>query len=161
MTLKFRSLLTLPATALLCASMLGACASTPDPAEVCTTEWISARSDKAISSIQDRAQSSMKVLKKVSSKLTEGKKPNLLQQAQLFGAYTGMKKELTRGQGIKDLKTIAQTCNDPNIVKDAMSGLLKRSGMTDSFINTVESNPIYQSIISTIAAPEPITKPNG
>lgn len=159
MTLKFRSLLTLPATALLCASMLGACASTPDPAEVCTTEWISARSDKAISSIQDRAKSSMKTLSKVSSKVAKGKSPNFLQQAQLLGALNGMRKELTRGQGIKDLKTVAKTCNDPNIVKDAMHGLMKRNGISDSFINTVENSPIYQSLISTIAAPEPITKP--
>jgi len=159
MTFKFRSLLTLPATALLCASMLGACASTPDPAEVCTTEWISARSDKAISSIQDRAKSSMKTLSKVSSKVAKGKSPNFLQQAQLLGALNGMRKELTRGQGIKDLKTVAKTCNDPNIVKDAMHGLMKRNGISDSFINTVENSPIYQSLISTIAAPEPITKP--
>ena len=159
MTLKFRSLLTLPATALLCASMLGSCASTPDPAEVCTTEWISARSDKAISSIQDRAKSSMKTLSKVSSKVAKGKSPNFLQQAQLLGALNGMRKELTRGQGIKDLKTVAKTCNDPNIVKDAMHGLMKRNGISDSFINTVENSPIYQSLISTIAAPEPITKP--
>ena len=159
MTLKFRSLLTLPATALLCASMLGACASAPDPAEVCTTEWISARSDKAISSIQDRAKSSMKTLSKVSSKVAKGKSPNFLQQAQLLGALNGMRKELTRGQGIKDLKTVAKTCNDPNIVKDAMHGLMKRNGISDSFINTVENSPIYQSLISTIAAPEPITKP--
>jgi len=159
MTLKFRSLLTLPATALLCASMLSACASTPDPAEVCTTEWISARSDKAISSIQDRAKSSMKTLSKVSSKVAKCKSPNFLQQAQLLGALNGMRKELTRGQGIKDLKTVAKTCNDPNIVKDAMHGLMKRNGISDSFINTVENSPIYQSLISTIAAPEPITKP--
>lgn len=71
-----------------------------------------------------------------------------------------MKKELTRGQGIKDLKTVAKTCNDPNIVKDAMRNLLERQGVSDSFLKRMESNPIYQSLISSISEPAPV-KPNG
>jgi len=161
MTITFRSLIALSTLCLTSASLLGACASAPDPAEVCTVEWISARSDIAIDKIQDRASSSLKAMRKVSDKLAKGKKPNLWQQGQLLLALEGMRKELTRGQGIKDLKTVAKTCNDPTVVKDAMSNLMKRNGMSDSFINSVESHPIYQSVISTIAAPEPITKPNG
>jgi len=161
MTSKFHSLTALSATALLSMSLLGACASTPDPAKVCTTEWISERSDKAIDSIQDRAQSSLKAMRKASSSLAEGKAPGLFKQLALLNALNGMKKELTRGQGIKDLKTVAQTCNDPNIVKDAMHGLMQRNGMSEKFITSVESNPIYQSLISNITAPEPLPKPNG
>ena len=158
MTSKFRSFITLPATALVCVSMLGACASTPDPAEVCTTEWISARSDKAVDSIQDRASSSMKALNKASKTLAKGKTPGVFQQLALLSALNGMKKELTRGQGIKDLKTISKTCNDPTIVKDAMHGLMAKNGMSESFITKVENNPIYQGLISTVTAPEPVTQ---
>lgn len=136
--------------------MLGACASTPDPAEVCTSEWIGARSDKAISSIEDRAKSSMKTLRKASETLAKGKTPGLLQQLALFNALNGMKKELTRGQGIKDLKTVAKTCNDPTIVKDAMRGMMQRQGVSESVITKVENNPIYQGLISTITEPEPV-----
>jgi len=142
----------------LSASMLGACASTPDPAKICTAEWITARSDKAIDSIQDRASSSIKAMRKASDSLAKGKTPGVFQQLALLNALNGMKKELTRGQGIKDLKTVAQTCNDPNIVKNAMTGLMERNGMSPSFIKTVENNPIYQGLISTITEPEPLTK---
>ena len=67
-----------------------------------------------------------------------------------------MKKELTRGQGIRDLKTVAKTCNDPNIVKDAMRSLLERQGVSDTFLKRIESNPIYQSLISSISEPAPL-----
>lgn len=150
-----------PLIAICALSALGACSSTPDPAKVCTADWISARSDKAIDSIQDRASSSLKALRKVSDKAIEGKSPNLLDKLALLNAVNGMKKELTRGQGIKDLKTVAEVCNDPNIIKNAMSGLMKQNGMSDSFIQNVQNNPIYQSLISTISAPDPITKSNG
>jgi len=158
MTSTFRSFIVLSAVSALSLSMLSACASTPDPAEVCTAEWIGARSDKAIDSIQDRASSSIKAMRKASDSLIKGKTPGVFQQLALLNALNGMKKELTRGQGIKDLKTVAKTCNDPNIVKNAMTSLMQRNGMSDTFIQRVESNPIYQGLISTITEPEPVTK---
>ena len=161
MTSTFRSLLALSAVSALSLSMLSACASAPDPAKVCTAEWIGERSDKALDSIQDRASSSIKAMRKASDSLAKGKTPGVFQQLALLNALNGMKKELTRGQGIKDLKTVAKTCNDPNIVKNAMTDLMKRNGMSDSFIKRVESNPIYQGLISTITEPEAVPNPNG
>ena len=71
-----------------------------------------------------------------------------------------LKNELTNGQGIQDLKTVATTCNDPTIIKDAMRGVMQKQGLTDSFITRVENNPIYQGIVSVISEPEPL-EPNG
>jgi len=158
MTSKLRSLLALSAMSALSLSMLGACASTPDPAEVCTAEWISARSEKAIGSIEKRAKSSLKSLTGISQTLSQGKTPGVFQALAFSRAMGKMKKELTNGQGIKDLKTVASTCNDPNIVKDAMNGLMKRQGMSDSFITRIESFPLYQSLITSVTAPEPVNK---
>ena len=78
----------------------------------------------------------------------------------LNGAMNKMKKELTRGQGIKDLKTVAKTCNDPNIIKTSMHDLLERQGLSDNLIGWIENSPIYESIIASIAEPNPV-KPNG
>ena len=102
----------------------------------------------------------MSTLKKASDTLAKGKTPGVFQQLALLNALNGMKKELTRGQGIKDLKTVAQTCNDPNIIKNAMNSLMQRQGISESFIERIEKNPIYQSLISSITEPEPITKPS-
>jgi len=149
MELKFKLHSTLTLSAIL---LLGACASTPDPAEVCTAEWITPRTNSAIGKIEKRAKSSMKTLTSVSKTYAEGKKPNLFQLLALSNAMNNMKKELTRGQGIKDLKTLATTCNDPNIIKDSMRDMMKRQGIDDSFIQRIETNPIYESLCPLTAS---------
>jgi hypothetical protein len=140
--------------------ILTACASTPDPAEVCSAEWITPRATKAVDKIEKRAKSSFRTLSKVSETWASGKTPGPLQMFQFTRALDKMKKELTRGQGIRDLKIVAKTCNDPEIIKDSMRDLLERQGMSDGLIQRIEGNPIYQSVITSITKPEPI-KPNG
>lgn len=138
---------------------LGACASTPDPAEVCTSEWIQPRAEKAVAKIQKRASSSLLTLRSVSEKFVEGKKPGPLQLWQLSNAVKKLNKELTQGQGITDLKTVATLCNDPEIIDDSLVGLMERRGLSDSLIRRIQNNPIYQSAISVMTEPAPL-KPN-
>jgi len=106
--------------------MLSACATTPDPAKVCTSEWIGARSDKAIDRIQTRSASSLKSLKRASSSWAKGKQPGPFQLLALSNSISKLKKELTNGAGVKDLRTLASTCNDPEIISTAMKDLLHR-----------------------------------
>lgn len=147
-----RTVIVLPALAI-----LGACASTPDPAEICSAEWIAPRATKAVSKIEKRAGSSLKTLSSVSKTWASGKTPNLIQMIQLRNSLSKMEKELTNGQGIKDLRTVAKTCNDPNLIKDSMSDLLERQGVSDNLIKWMESNPIYERLISSISEPQPVT----
>lgn len=133
-----------------------ACASTPDPAEVCTSEWIAPRAEKAVGRIEKRASSSIKTLSSVSKTWASGKTPSVFQLFALSNAVKKMEKELKNGQGIKDLKTVAKTCNDPNIINDTMRGMLQRQGVSDSLIQRIENNPIYQNAIASISEPEPV-----
>ena len=155
MTSSFRAAVFLPVLVL-----LSACASTPDPAEVCSAEWIAPRAANAVDQIEKRAKSSIKTLRKASESWAEGKTPGPLQLFALNNALNKLKKELTRGQGISDLKTVAKTCNDPGILKDSMRNLLKRQGVSESFIQRVEASPIYENLIASISEPDPI-RPNG
>lgn len=149
-------------SSILCTALLllTACASTPDPAEVCSAEWITPRATKAVNKIEKRAKSSFRTLSKVSETWASGKTPGPLQMFQLTRALDKMKKELTNGQGIKDLKIVSKTCKDPEIIKDSMRVLLERQGLSESAMQFIESNPIYQSVITSIAEPKPV-KPNG
>jgi len=140
--------------------LLGACASTPDPAEICTAEWITPRATKAVNKIEKSAKSSFKTFASVSKTWAKGKQPNFLQLLSLNSALDKMKKELTRGQGIKDLKTVASTCNDPDIIKTSMKGLLERQGVSENLIQWIENTPIYESIVSSITEPVPVEQ-NG
>jgi len=139
---------------------LSACASTPKPEEICSAKWIAPRADKAVAKIEKRATSSIKTLSSVSKTWASGKTPGPLQLWSLSNAVKKLNKELTEGQGIKDLKTVATTCNDPKIVSDSMRNLMKRQGVSDALLSRIENNPIYQSAISVITEPEPI-QPNG
>jgi len=154
MKIIVRSLIILPALA-----MLSGCASTPDPAEICSAEWIAPRATKAVGKIEKRAGSSIKNLAKASNTLGDGKTPGPLQMFMLTRSLTKLKNELTDGRGIKDLRTVAKTCNDPDIVKDSMRDLMERKGVSDKFLNWMENNPVLDSMISDILNPD-IAKPN-
>jgi len=61
-----------------------------------------------------------------------------------------LKKELTNGQGIKDLRTLSSTCNDPDIIKTAMNDLIDRQDFSDEFKTMIDNNPIFQSLIQSL-----------
>ncbi len=130
----------------LCA-LISACATAPDPAKVCTSEWIGKRSDKAISRIETKAGRSLKTLRKAGESWAKGKKPNPFQMLMLSNSLKGLEKELKNGQGIRDLKTLSATCNDPKIISDAMGGFLRRQGLPDNIINFIEGMGLYQELI--------------
>ena len=123
------------------------CATAPDPAKVCTAEWIGERSDKAIDRVQSKAGSSLKSLQKAGESWVKGKTPNLIQMALLSRSLKGLENELKNGRGIKDLKTLSATCNDPKIISDAMGGFLRKQGLPDNIINFIEGMGIYQELI--------------
>lgn len=148
---KLRTLLALSSLA-----VLSACASTPDPAEICSAEWIAPRAENAVMRIEKRAKSSLKTLSKVSKTWASGKTPGPLQMFQFSNALNKMKTELTRGQGMKDLKTVAKTCNDPTVIRNSMRNLLERQDVSKSMIDRIESSPIYESLISSITEPKPV-----
>ena len=102
---------------------LTGCATAPDPAKVCTSEWIGERSDKAISRIQSKAGSSLKSLRKAGESWSKGNKPNFIQMALLSRSLKGLENELKNGRGMRDLKTVAATCNDPKIISEPWAAL--------------------------------------
>ena len=134
------------ATALISISLAG-CATAPDPAKVCTSEWIGKRSDKAINRIESKAGRSLKSLRKAGESWAKGKTPNPFQMLMLSSSLKSLEKELKNGRGIKDLKTLSATCNNPKIISDAMGGFLRKQGLPDNIINFIEGMGLYQELI--------------
>ena len=126
---------------------LTGCATAPDPAKVCTSEWIGERSDKAISRIQSKASRSLKSLRKAGESWSKGNKPNFIQMALLSRSLKGLENELKNGRGMRDLKTVAATCNDPKIISDAMGSFMRKQGLPDNIINFIEGMGLYQELI--------------
>jgi len=132
--------------------MLSACASTPDPAEVCTAEWIAPRTTAAIDDIRDRTGSTMKSLQKVANRYLEGRQPGPLQLLSLANSMKGLERELKNGTGMRTLKTVASTCNDPAIITDSLTNVMQLEGLPQNMINFVTSNPLYQSLVNEAIA---------
>lgn len=138
---------------------LSACATTPDPAKVCTADWIGKRSDKAVSRIETRAKPALKKLSKAAEKWAKGGKPNAFQLMSLNSSVNNLTRELKSGQAMKDLKMLSRTCNDPKIVSGAMTNLMHNNGLSDSMIDFVERLPMFKEIIESeiSSAPQTVT----
>lgn len=130
------------------ASLITGCASTPDPAKVCTAEWIKPRTEQAMSNIAKRTQSAMKPLRKAAKSYAKGKEPNMFQMLALSSSFSKLERELKSGRGIKDLKTVARTCNDPTLVSNALMGYMQSQGLPGGMINFIQNLPMYQELIS-------------
>jgi len=131
--------------------MLSACATTPDPAKICTSDWIGARSDKALSRIETRSASSLKSLKRVGKSWAAGKTPGPFQLLALSNSMGKLKRELTNGAGVKDLRTLASTCNDPEIITTAMRDLLGRQELPERFESMIEQSPIFENLLQELS----------
>lgn len=129
--------------------ILSGCASTPDPAKVCTSEWISGRSGKAVAEITKDTRGAVSSIQKAGNTYLGGKTPGPLQLFALSRSLKGLEKELTRGRGIKDLKTVAKTCNNPKILTDGLSSFVQGMGLPPQMMNIVQNLPQYRSLIET------------
>ena len=127
---------------------ISGCATAPNPEEICTSEWIGERSAKAIGKIESKAGRSISALTKAAESWSKGKTPGLFQMLALQNAFKGLEKELTTGVGMKDLRTLAKTCNNPEIISDAMGNLLRKQNLPDNLINYIENFEPYQRLIT-------------
>lgn len=137
---------------------LSGCASTPNPEKICTANWIGERSTKAMSRIESKAKPALKKLSKAAESWARGKKPNAIQLWSLQGSVKSLTKELESGKGMRDLKTLSQTCNDPKILTGAMTKMMRENGLSQQMIDFVERLPKYKSLIETQLKPQAVSQ---
>lgn len=133
------------------------CASTPNPAKVCTTDWIAPRVNKAVDRIETKAGRSLRALKGPAKAWSQGKTPNPFQLLTLQSSLKKLERELTDGRGIKDLRTVARTCDDPVIVTDALRGMWKDNGFPDALVDFVERSGIYEKVLGDLTSDDVAT----
>ncbi len=106
------------------AAALPGCATSPDPAEVCTAEWIEPRAARAVKELRRDTGRTIKSLRKNAEKLQNGGSFSALRAASMINSVQKLVTKIERGRGVKDLKTLAATCDDPAIFKDGLVGYL-------------------------------------
>lgn len=79
----------------------------------------------------------------------DGRNPGPLQMFRLSNAAKDLEAELKTGRGAKDLRLLAQTCNDSDLVRSSITTLLQREGLPPSLLNFLEATGILETVIET------------
>lgn len=126
---------------------ISGCASTYDPVEVCSAEWIKPRADRAISYIERDTKSLIKTLNKNADDFESGKTPGPFQMIVISSAVNKLTKQLKSGQGVKDLKILRETCNDPDIVENALTEYMQDQGLPVQLIGFIKGLKMYRDVV--------------
>ncbi|NNC37272.1 MAG: hypothetical protein EX271_02990 [Acidimicrobiales bacterium] len=133
---------------------LSACASTPDPAEVCSAEWITPRAERAMDDFKKDTRSTFKSLKKVGEKVANGDQIGPLQMFSVMNSINKLGKTFENGRAMKDMRTLANTCDDPDLIKTAMTDFMREQGIEEKFINFLNGLQEYQKLLETGRRPD-------
>lgn len=132
-----------------CVMALSACSTTPDPAEVCTAAWVEPRVDRAVERIETRLDKALSAFRTVGDSWMQGGTPGPIQMFRLSNAAKNLEKELTDGRGVRDLRTLASTCNDPDLIREQVYSLLDREGLPAPLLNFLDVTGILEGLIET------------
>ena len=129
--------------------ILSACSTTPDPAEVCTAEWIEPRAEQAVERIEARLEKALTAFRSVGTSWMKGDTPGPLQMFRLSNAAKSLEKELTDGRGVRDLRLLASTCDDPDLIRTEIYNLLDREGLPVPLVDFLDATGILENLIET------------
>jgi len=139
-----------------------ACATTPSPEKICSAEWIAPRADKAVSRIEKKTRRAIKTLRRTGESLTKGKSPSVFAMIGLSSAFEDLEYEFTKGPGMRDLKTVAKTCDDPEVITKAMRQVFKNQGVSDDVFDLIAALPFYKALLQrNIRDIQPLTEPDS
>ena len=125
---------------------LAGCSTAPDPLEVCSAGWIAPRAERAILRIESETSEVIDSLLSVGKAYARGDTPGPLRMLALSRDLSSLKRELTRGRGIRDLRTLASTCDDPLILASAMDRYLDRQGLPSGLRDFIAGSSIWDEL---------------
>ena len=96
--------------------LLSACASTPRPEEVCSASWIKPRTDAALGQFQSQTRDTWERLRRTGEGAAERGTIGLVEKATVLLSLTSLVNDFQSSQALKDLRTLGQTCDDPDLV---------------------------------------------
>ena len=146
------ALLTLSLTGILLGA--SACTTVPDPAKVCSAEWIAPRADRAMNEFKRDTRSIFKRLKKTGSKLESGNNIGPVQMFSLMNSLSRLGKKLENGRAMRDMRTLASTCDDPKLIKNTMTNFMREQGIDDKFIRFLNNFEAYTTLLETGKKPD-------
>ncbi|MEM7727904.1 MAG: hypothetical protein AAF311_01370 [Pseudomonadota bacterium] len=133
---------------MLAGAVLYGCATSPDPAVVCSAEWIAPRADEAVELIEDKLGDSLSAFADVGESRIRGRSPGPIELLRLSNAAKSLEQELKDGRGIRDLRTLATTCDDPELIRSEILSLLGRQQLPERITEFLAGTGILDRIIA-------------
>ena len=133
---------------------ISACTTVPDPAEVCSAEWIKPRAERAMSDFKKDTRPIFRKLKKSAKSLDNGKSLGPLQMLSLMNSINKLANKVENGRAIGDLRTLANTCDDPKLIQEAMTDFMRGQGINEKFISFLNTLPPYLEMLDTGKRPD-------
>ena len=123
-------------TGLLLASFIAGCASTkPTPAEVCSAAWIKPRTDAAINDFTRSTKGSWEQLQRSGERAANEGSLGFIERASVILSLTRLLGQFQDSQALADLRTLSTTCNDPDLVRNALVDTLEEYDVPEPFID--------------------------
>jgi len=143
---------TIVSTALLTTLLLSACATQPNPEEICTAEWIKPRVDLALGDFRANTDSILETLKKTGKEVaTSGGQMGLIQRAGVLLSLGKLVNTFQNGQTLKDLNTLSKTCNEPDLVNKVFKDVLSEYNVPTSFISLLDDLQVFKDLATQAA----------
>lgn len=126
---------------------LGACASKPPAAEVCSADWIKPRTDAAFAKFRDATEEHWRALNLDGT--DDAQEEGLFQQARLLLTLTQLLGEFKDSQSLKDLQTLSTTCNDPDLIQNALRSTLQEYQVPQRYIDMLDGLEGFMELMGT------------
>ena len=118
--------------------ILGACASTPPPEEVCSAGWIKPRTDAALADFKAATADSWESLQRSGDGASTSAEIGLLEKARVILSLASLVSSFQSSQALEDLRTLSRTCNDPELVTNALRSTLAEYGVPNAYIELLD-----------------------
>ncbi|WP_017931887.1 hypothetical protein [Robiginitomaculum antarcticum] len=125
------------------AMMLPACATVPDPAKVCTAQWIAPRVDRAVTEIKRETGSVLRTITRSAKSMEDGK-ISAWNTYRMISAGEKYIDRLKNSRGLNDLRILSETCDDPHIIRKGFADYLQSLDAPPMLIDMVRDTDYFQ-----------------
>ena len=134
----------------LCSTLLlaTACATTPDPAEVCSAEWIKPRADAAMQDFRENVDDILGTLAGTSEAVAQSEGFGLVERARVLFNLARLVNTFQDGQTLRDLRTLGDTCNDPKLALRAFNDVLTEYEVPEPFIQLLNELEGFRQLVA-------------
>jgi len=135
-------------------AVVSACATAPNPAEICSADWVSLRADKAMTQFKRDTRPIFKNLRKLGDRAHDGRNIGPLQMYSLMNSMNRLARKFENGRAMKDMRLLASTCDDPDLIKTAMTDFMRDQGFSEQFITFLNGFDAYRNMLETGKRPD-------